>query len=81
MIINFYTKVDCLLCKEALVLLETLKDIYSFEINICDIHDNDKWLEKYFLLIPVIDINGTILIGDDIEFSRLEKAIQENLKK
>ena len=79
MIINFYTKVDCLLCKEALALLETLKHLYSFEINICDIHDNDEWLEKYFLLIPVIDINGTILIGDDIEFSRLEQVIQENI--
>lgn len=79
MIINFYTKVDCLLCKEALALLETLKHLYSFEINICDIHDHDEWLEKYFLLIPVIDINGTILIGDDIEFSRLEQVIQENI--
>ena len=81
MIIDFYTKENCLLCEEALTLLETLKTLYTFEINICDIHANDEWLEKYFLLIPVIDVNGTIVTGKDIHFTYLEQVIQENLKK
>lgn len=81
MIINFYTKPDCLLCQEALALLEMLQHIHLFQIDICDIHERDDWLEKYFLHIPVIEIEGTILTGADIEFSRIEQEMARKIKK
>lgn len=81
MVIDFYTKPDCLLCDEALSLLEILQTLYDIDINICDIHERDDWLEKYFLHIPVIDIEGTTLSGEAIEFTQLEQLIQRKGKK
>lgn len=81
MVIHFYTKPDCLLCEEALTMLQTLQNIYEFEINICDIHERDEWLEKYFLHIPVIEINDRLFTGDEIEFSKLEEQIIRKIAK
>jgi len=81
LVIHFYTKPDCLLCEEALTMLQTLQNIYEFEINICDIHERDEWLEKYFLHIPVIEINDRLFTGDEIEFSKLEEQIIRKIAK
>lgn len=81
MIIDFYTKSDCLLCIEAQTTLELLQQIYSFEINICDIHEREDWLEKYFLHIPVVDIDSIILYGEEVEWDRLEAEIKTKIKK
>lgn len=78
--IKFYTKPDCLLCNDALTLLETLQTMYNFEIDIRNIHDCDDWLEKYFLHIPVIDIEGTTLLGEAIEFTQIETLIKQKQK-
>lgn len=75
--VDFYTKENCLLCEEALTMIETLQSIYPFQVNICDIHEREEWLEKYFLTIPVVDIGGTIFMGEQVNFSTLEQAIKE----
>ena len=77
MVVYFYTKPDCLLCEEALSLLETLQTLYNFDIEIRNIHDRDDWLEEFFLHIPVIDIAGTMLYGDAIEFTKIEQLLKE----
>lgn len=55
--------------------------MYTFQINICNIHERDDWLEKYFLHIPVVAIDNTIVTGDEIGFERLEKEVLKRAKK
>lgn len=81
LVIDFYTKPDCLLCDDALATLQLLQKMYSFQINICNIHDREGWLEKYFLHIPVVKIEDVIITGEEIGFERLEKEINRKLKE
>jgi len=81
LVIDFYTKPNCLLCDDALVTLQLLQKMYSFQINICNIHERDDWLEKYFLHIPVVAFDDMIITGEEIGFERLEKEINRKIKE
>jgi len=75
--IIFYTKENCLLCDEALELVQMTQTIQPFELEIKDIYEDDKLLEKYQLMIPVIKINETELIGDSIEINNILLKLKE----
>lgn len=75
----FYTKEVCSLCDEAYALLKMFQNDYSFEIETRDIETNDEWLEEYQLLIPVVQINDTVLNCEEIDFSSLENALKRNV--
>lgn len=77
--IDLYTKPDCLLCEEVQMTLELLQKVYSFQINICNIQERDDWLEQYFLHIPVIDIEGDIIYGEQTEWNYIERKIQSKI--
>ncbi|WNF36528.1 glutaredoxin family protein [Bacillaceae bacterium IKA-2] len=56
--ITFYTKENCPLCdKGLLVLAEINKDI-PFTIESIDIYKDDELLEKYQIMIPVVEVDG-----------------------
>lgn len=71
----FYTKEDCLLCDEAFMYLETLQHLHSFQLEVRNIYENDLWLEKYHLTIPVIEINHQQLLGNDMSLVNIEQFI------
>lgn len=73
----FYTKENCLLCDEALDLVQMTQRIEPFELEIKDIYEDDKLLEKYQLIIPVVKINETELIGDSIEINNILLKLKE----
>ncbi|PYZ95799.1 glutaredoxin [Alteribacter lacisalsi] len=74
--LTFYTKKDCPLCEEGLVLLEMLKDEYSFEINEVDIYKDDVLLEKYQIRIPVVEAeNGAVVDEGRLSLYTLEKNL------
>lgn len=76
--IKFYTKKNCPLCDEALVLLDLLRYQYSFELEERDIYTNDEWLEKYQLEVPVVQINDkTTLNCEEISYEALEQALSK----
>ena len=58
MIINLYSKTNCPLCDKAKQVLQELQKEFSFQINEIDIYKDDVLLEKYQLLIPVVEIDG-----------------------
>ena len=60
-IIHFYTKKNCPLCEEAKDLLKLLQREMTFTLLEVDIYSNDKFLEQYGLMIPVIELNGQVL--------------------
>ncbi|MHA6251806.1 glutaredoxin family protein [Oceanobacillus sp. CAU 1775] len=75
--IIFYTKEICSLCDDAEALLSAFSSDYPHTIEKRDIYSNEEWLEKYQLLIPVIEINGEQLNCEEISYD----AIEDFLKK
>ncbi|WP_010098444.1 glutaredoxin family protein [Ornithinibacillus scapharcae] len=79
--IILYTKEVCSLCEDAEALLEMFQNDYEFEIEKRDIYTNDEWLEKYHLLIPVVEVSGIQLDCEHVDYFTIEKTLDENLTK
>jgi glutaredoxin len=75
----FYTKEICSLCDTAEALLEMFQNDYEFEIEKRDIYTNDEWLEKYHLLIPVIDVKGIQLDCEHVDYDTMNDTLRDNL--
>ncbi|WP_047984110.1 glutaredoxin family protein [Ornithinibacillus californiensis] len=74
-----YTKEICSLCDNAEALLEMFQNDYEFEIEKRDIYTNDEWLEKYHLLIPVIEVNGIQLDCEHVDYDTMNNTLRDNL--
>ncbi|WP_077327975.1 glutaredoxin family protein [Virgibacillus siamensis] len=74
----FYTKENCPLCDDAKVLLDLLRPEYPFEMEERDIYTKDDWLEKYQLMIPVVQINDIMLDCEQITYDSLETALKKS---
>ncbi|BDG37419.1 glutaredoxin family protein [Saccharococcus caldoxylosilyticus] len=68
--INLYSKTNCPLCDKAKQVLQELQNEFSFQINEIDIYHDDKLLEKYQLMIPVVEIDG-----EEIDFGMVQKDV------
>lgn len=76
----FYTKENCSLCEDARALLLMFENEYPFELEERDIYTNDEWLEKYHLLIPVIQVNDVELNCEEISVDEVERVLGEDIK-
>ncbi|KEF40253.1 glutaredoxin-like protein [Schinkia azotoformans MEV2011] len=56
--VNFYTRPVCPLCDKAKTKLLELTNEFPLVIHEIDIYQDDELLEKYQLMIPVIEIDG-----------------------
>ncbi|WP_044892992.1 glutaredoxin family protein [Bacillus alveayuensis] len=65
-----YSKVDCCLCEKAKTVLQELQREFSFEVKEIDIYKDDRLLEKYQLMIPVVEIDG-----EEIEYGIIHKDV------
>jgi glutaredoxin len=68
--INLYSKTNCPLCDKAKQVLQELQNEFSFEINEIDIYQDDTLLEKYQLMIPVVEIDG-----EEVDFGLVQKDV------
>lgn len=75
--VDFYTREKCKLCEEAHILLEILQHKYNFHIEVNDIETNDKWFERYHIIIPVIKIGHIELNSNMIDIETIEKALSQ----
>jgi hypothetical protein len=50
--------------------LQELQNEFSFQINEIDIYQDDKLLEKYQLMIPVVEIDG-----EEVDFGLVQKDV------
>lgn len=73
--IHFYTKTKCPLCDKAKQSLAELKEELSFQVKEHDIYQDDQLLEKYQLMIPVIEINEEIVAYGQIVKDSLKSCI------
>lgn len=71
-----YTRKQCPLCEDARQMLELFQEELGYTIEERDIEENDKWLEQFGLMIPVLEIDGEIVQYGSIDPSKLEKDIK-----
>jgi glutaredoxin len=65
-----YTKEECGLCKKAKKLLQELKTEYVFDLKEINIYEDEQLLEKYHLMIPVVEIEG-----EEVEYGIIHKDV------
>jgi glutaredoxin len=71
----FYTKVHCPLCDKAHKLLQDLQTDILFTIEKIDIYRDDVLLEKYGLMIPVVEVGGEEIDYGIISIDKVKKAL------
>lgn len=76
----FYTKENCELCDNVRELLYLLKSDHPFQLDERDIYTNDEWLEKYQLMIPVVECGDVSLDCEEINYDSLENALKQKTK-
>lgn len=65
-----YTKEECGLCQKAKKLLQELKTEYVFDLKEINIYEDEQLLEKYHLMIPVVEIEGK-----EVEYGIIHKDV------
>lgn len=73
-------KERCVLCDEAMILLQMLQHEYSFDIEERDIYAKDEWLELYQIVIPVIEVNDEQISGVGIDYETLESFLKRQMQ-
>lgn len=73
--VKFYSKHDCPLCTEGLHVLKIVQEDVPFSINIVDIEEDDEAHERYMLMIPVVEVNGTVIQYGRLDFVTLLEAL------
>lgn len=71
-----YTKKNCGLCVQAKQVLQEVQCEYSFQIEEIDIYEDNDLLEKYHLMIPVVEIDGK-----QVEYGKIHKGVIINYIK
>lgn len=56
--IRFYTKENCPLCDKGMLVLVEINKKIPFTIESIDIYKDDELLEKYQIMIPVVEVDG-----------------------
>lgn len=79
--VQFFTRKNCKLCDEAYVLLELLQNEYDFQIETKDIETNEKLLEKYQVIIPVIKIGDVVLNNNMIDLEIIDQTLKRYVSK
>ncbi|MCC3355973.1 glutaredoxin family protein [Bacillus sp. REN16] len=74
--VTMYSKENCSLCIKAKKMIEELSEDYPLDLHEVDIYKDDELLEKYQIMIPVIEIDG-----NEVEYGIIHKeTIQEYLR-
>ncbi|MEH7237209.1 glutaredoxin family protein [Bacillus sp. JJ1562] len=66
--VTMYSKENCSLCTKAKKVIEELSEDYPLELHEIDIYKDDELLEKYQIMIPVIEIDG-----NEVEYGIIHK--------
>lgn len=74
--ITFYTKSDCPLCDKALAVVESIKSIMPFELQILDITEDRSLFDRFCFDIPVVEIDGEIAFKGHVPTDQFMSAIK-----
>ncbi|WP_078378969.1 glutaredoxin family protein [Sutcliffiella halmapala] len=76
----FYTKVDCSLCEKAKKVLNDLQNEMDFTIEEVDIYQDDVLLEKYQIMIPVVELEEEMLGYGIIHKEEIRKRLLKKIR-
>ncbi|MED1203783.1 glutaredoxin family protein [Heyndrickxia acidicola] len=74
--IILYSRQGCHLCTEAKEVLKDLQRDFSLEIIERNIDESEEWIEKYGLMIPVVESENETLQYGQIDYFSLRKRLQ-----
>lgn len=61
MLIKYFTKSGCHICEEGYETLLDLNRTFPFNLEVVDITESDNLIEQYGLLIPVVEVENSVL--------------------
>lgn len=70
-----YSREQCPLCVKAKQILDELTKEHKWSYQEIDIHSDDVLLEKYGLMIPVIEMDGKIIQYGNVDISTLRSIL------
>ncbi|WP_026694503.1 glutaredoxin family protein [Peribacillus kribbensis] len=76
-VIQFYTREKCPLCVKAKGILNDLQPELGFEIDEIDIYSDDGLIERFGLMIPVIEHDGKIVQYGQVNKEEIRKRFQK----
>lgn len=71
--LKLYTRNRCHLCENAKAMIFSLKEKWDFHYEEADIDASDELIEKYGLMIPVVEING-----EEVQYGQIDKDLLED---
>jgi glutaredoxin len=77
--IVLYTRTRCPLCDKAKAILLELQTEFDFKLEEVDIETDDKLIEEYGLMIPVVLLDGEEVQYGLIDKLFISKRLQEKL--
>ena len=75
--VTLLSRPNCPLCEEAKQLLLLIKENQAFDLKEVNIYQDDALLEKYQLMIPVVQINGKDVEYGQIDMDVISKALAQ----
>ncbi|HJE19015.1 MAG TPA: glutaredoxin family protein [Aliicoccus persicus] len=81
MIINFYTRNNCMNCDDGEIQLAlALEDYPDVTVEKIDIDTSDALQQKYMLEVPVVEHNGNVIQYGQIDFVTIIEYLQKNIE-
>lgn len=74
MSVKFYSRPNCSLCVEGLLLLKLVQEDSNFDIEVINIEEDEVLHEKYMLMIPVVEKDGNIIQYGALDYVTLLEA-------
>ncbi|MCM3443399.1 glutaredoxin family protein [Metabacillus halosaccharovorans] len=71
----FYSKENCSLCDKGLAIIHELQEEFDFEYKVVDIYQNDELLEKFQIMIPVIEIEEEVVTYGILDKDSIRKRL------
>ncbi|MEG6574578.1 MAG: glutaredoxin [Caldibacillus debilis] len=77
--VTFYSRPGCHLCERAETVLRELAEELPITVKKINIDDSDEWTEKYGLMIPVLEVDGQIILYGQIVKDEARNRLQQLL--
>ncbi|MGQ4667632.1 glutaredoxin family protein [Metabacillus halosaccharovorans] len=71
----FYSKENCSLCDKGLAIIHELQEEFDFEYKVVDIYQNDELLEKFQIMIPVVEIEEEVVTYGILDKDPIRKRL------
>lgn len=75
--VQYYSRKNCSLCDEGLLILKLIQEDVEMDIQIIDIEQDDELHEKYMLMIPVVVYNGEVVQFGRIDYPFMYELLTE----